>query len=344
MTDGVLLRGRSIALRGQGVAVATAAHLLSRAGVALKLEPGSRRPVPVIMLSDPALALLRDVFGKPDLFAEKIRIERRVVRWGTSKPVAMPHGAVVVSEDDLADALATAPQECPAKTTGANAFATIHGMPPFPVSDMRRFGERLSSTARVRLSAKADPATCWVESVDDGWLFLIPDSLGGAWLLAIGGAPGELAAQAPMIAPLIEAMEPATDTFDTSPRMLEQLAGEGWLALGTAALAFDPICGDGTAQATREAILASAVITALGRGEDQAALITHYHSMLLAAMRRHLQLSLPFYGGAGSSPWWREQYAASRAGYDWCTAHLATMPEPRFALHGFDLVRRELAA
>lgn len=344
MTGSVLLRGRSIALRGQGVAVATTAHLLNRAGVALELEPGIRRPVPVIMLSDPALALLRDVFGKPDLFAGKARIERRVVRWGTSKPVAMPHGAVVVSEDDLTAALATAPQPTTAETNGTNVLATIHGMPPFPVSAMQRFGERLSSTARVRLSAKADPATCWVESVDDGWLFLIPDSLGGAWLLAIGGAPEELAAQAPMIAPLIEAMEPSSGTFDTSPRMLEQLAGEGWLALGTAALAFDPICGDGTAQATREAILASAVITALGRGEDQAALITHYHSMLLAAMRRHLQLSLPFYGGAGSSPWWREQYAASRAGYDWCTAHLATMPEPRFALHGFDLVRRELAA
>ncbi|MFM6829279.1 MAG: hypothetical protein ACKOVA_02910, partial [Novosphingobium sp.] len=112
----------------------------------------------------------------------------------------------------------------------------------------------------------------------------------------------------------------------------------------TAAIAFDPICGDGTAQAVREAILASAVVTALTRGEDPEALRTHYHSMLLAAMRRHLQMSLPFYGGAGSAPWWRDQYAAARAGYDWCTAHLAAMPEPRFALHGFDLVRRDLAA
>ncbi len=334
MTNGVLLRG-------QGTAVATAAHLLNRAGVALDHQPGTRRPVPVIMLSNPALALLRDVFAKPDLFAEKTRIARRVVRWGAGEAVAMPHGAVVVSEDDLAHALGTTPQG-PISTT--SHATTIHGMSLFPVSAMQRFGERLSSTARVHLSAKADPATCWIESVDDGWLFLIPDSLGGAWLLAVGGAPDVLAAQAPVIAPLIEAMEPASGTFDTSPRMLEQLAGEGWLALGTAALAFDPICGDGTAQATREAILASAVVTALGRGEDPAALITHYHSMLLAAMRRHLQMSLPFYGGAGSSPWWREQYAASRAGYDWCTAQLAMMPEPRFALHGFDLVRRELAA
>lgn len=337
MTNGVLLRG-------QGVAVATAAHLLRRAGMAVACEAGTRRPVPVIMLSDPALALMRDVFGQPRLFAEKPRIERRVVRWGATEAVAMPHGAVVVAEDDLASVLEMFPRGNFPTSNDSSALITIFGTKPFPVSSMQRFGERLSSTAKIRLGAHADPATCWIESVDDGWLFLIPDGTGGAWLLAIGDTPERLASQAPMIAPLIDTMEPPGGTFDTSPRMLKQLAGDDWLALGTAALAFDPICGDGTAQAVREAILASAVITARARGEDPAALVTHYQSMLLAAMRRHLQLSLPFYGGAGSSRWWREQYAASRAGYDWCTAHLATMPEPRFALQDFDLVRREQVA
>lgn len=343
MTTGVTPTG-NVLLRGQGVAIATAAHLLHRAGMAVTHEPGAHRPVPVIMLSDPALALLRDVLGTPGLFADKPRIERRVVRWGAGKAVAMPHGAAVVGEDDLAGIMEMFPRGNIPTSRDFNGLITLHGMKPFPDSRMARFGERLSSTARVRLSAQADPATCWIESVDDGWLFLIPDSTGDAWLLAVGGAPEALAAQAPLIAPLIDTIEPPGGTFDTSPRMLEQLAGDGWLALGTAALAFDPICGDGTAQAVREAILASAIVTALARGEDPAALITHYRSMLLAAMRRHLQLCLPFYGGAGSADWWRAQYAASRAGYDWCTAHLATMPEPRFALHGFDLVRRAVAA
>ncbi|MDT0506910.1 hypothetical protein [Novosphingobium sp. MMS21-SN21R] len=337
MTSGVILRGR-------GVAVSTAAHLLRRAGLALECETGTRRAVPVIMLSDPALALLRDVFGKPGLFADRVRIERRVVRWGTGEPVAMPHGAIVVSEDDLTDVLEMLPQLNVPPSNNFKALMTLHGQSPFPAAPMQRFGERLSATARVRLADEAAPATCWIESVDYGWLFLISDGSGGAWLLAVGGAPEALAAQAPMIAPLIESMEPASATFDTSPRMVEQLAGEGWLALGTAAIAFDPICGDGTAQAVREAILAGAVVTAVARGEDPDALQTHYQSMLLAAMRRHLQMSLPFYGGAGSAPWWREQYAASRAGYDWCTQRLSAMPEPRFALHGFDLVRRGLAA
>lgn len=333
----------AIVLRGRGVAVSSAAHLLGAAGIATVRETGQRRTVPVIMLSDPALALLRDVFGQPSLFAGKARIEQRIVRWGDTDPVAMPHGAVVVSEDDLAAALD--PQGVPHITPAAEtADFTLHAMPPFPHANRLRFGERLSATARVTLTPAAAPATCWIESVAGGWLFLIPDGNGGAWLLAVGAAPDALAAQAPMIGPLIAAMEPAGTTFDTSPRMLARLAGEGWLACGTAAIAFDPICGDGTAQAAREGILASAVIGALDRGENPADLAVHYHSLLLAAMRRHLRLSLPFYASGGAGRWWQDQYASARAGYDQCSALLGKLPEPRFALHGFDLVRRELAA
>ncbi|MFN4134374.1 MAG: hypothetical protein ACK4G2_01875 [Novosphingobium sp.] len=337
----------SILLRGQGVAVATSAHLLDRAGFAFLREPGLRRPVPVIMLSDAALALLRDVFGQPALFADRPRIERRVVKWGSAEASAMAHGAVVVSEDDLTNVLDLFPkgndtrlEEETRQTAALRDGFAIHAMPPFPAADMLRFGERLSATARVRLRAQAPSRTCWIEAVDAGWLFLIPDGHGDAWLLAVGGAPEVLAGSAPLIAPLIESMALSGGQFDTSPRMLAGLAGDGWLACGTAAIAFDPICGDGTAQAAREGILAAALIGGLARGEDPALLAQHYHSLLLAALRRHLQLSLPFYANGGTGRWWHAQYASTRAGYEQTTALLAKRPEPRFALHGFDLVRR----
>ncbi|MES2301870.1 MAG: hypothetical protein V4521_07345, partial [Pseudomonadota bacterium] len=128
-----------------------------------------RRPVPVIMLSDPARALLRDGFGQPGLLADKVRIERRVVRWGAGEPVAMPHGAVVVSEDDLTDVLEMFPRGNIPTSCNLNALMTLYGMPPFPAASMQRFGERLSTTARVQLTAEAAPATCWIESVEDGW-------------------------------------------------------------------------------------------------------------------------------------------------------------------------------
>jgi hypothetical protein len=324
--------------------VATAAHLLDRAGFAFQREPGLRRPVPVIMLSDPALALLRDVFGNGGLFADRPPIEQRVVKWGSAEAVAMPHGAVVVSEDDLGNVLDMFPRGNIQHSNEFNGKFVVQAMPPFPTGETLRFGERLSSTARVTLKADAPARTCWIEAVDAGWLFLIPDGFGQAWLLAVGSDPQTLAQNAPLIGPLIDTLEPTGGQFDTSPRMLAQLAGDNWLACGTAAIAFDPICGDGTAQAAREGILAAAVIGALARGEDPALLATHYHSLLLASLRRHLQLSLPFYANGGAGRWWHEQYAAAREGYERTTALLAKLPEPRFALHGFDLVRRDQAA
>lgn len=333
----------SVLLRGQGVAVSTAAHLLGRAGIPLLREPGARNAVPAILLSDAALALLRDVFSQPSLFADKPRIERRVVAWGDATPVSMPHGGAVVSQNDLAQALDDLPDTNPAPTDG-QASLILHAMVPFPAPALRRFGCRQSTAVPVRLAAEAAERTCWIESVTTGWLFLIPEGTGAAWLLAIGDVPEALLARSTLVAPLIERLGATGPAFDTSPRMVERLAGEGWLAFGTAALAFDPICGDGTAQAVREGILASGVVTALARGEDPLALAIHHHSILLASMRRHLQLALPFYASGGTSGWWREQFAATREGYDWCTAQLGQLPEPRFAIHGFDLVRRELAA
>lgn len=343
--------------------MATAAHLLDRAGFAFSRESGLRRPVPVIMLSNPALALLRDVFGNGGLFADRPPIEQRVVKWGSAEAVAMPHGAVVVSEDDLGNVLDMFPRGNIAQRSSAkperaqlniqhsnefNGKFVVQAMPPFPTGETLRFGERLSSTARVTLKADAPARTCWIEAVDAGWLFLIPDGFGQAWLLAVGSDPQTLAQDAPLIGPLIgpliDTLEPTGGQFDTSPRMLAQLAGDNWLACGTAAIAFDPICGDGTAQAAREGILAAAVIGALARGEEPALLATHYHSLLLASLRRHLQLSLPFYANGGAGRWWHEQYAAAREGYERTTALLAKLPEPRFALHGFDLVRRDQAA
>ena len=73
------------------------------------------------------------------------------------------------------------------------------------------------------------------------------------------------------------------------------LGANSWLACGTAAMAFDPICGDGTAHAIREAILAAAVIRALANGGPADELLAHYEARLTAGFHRHLTLCRQFY-------------------------------------------------
>ena len=324
-------------IRGSGMAASCCAHLLGQAGIDTVFEAVVRPPVPAIMLSDQALGLMRDVFARPALFADKPRIEHRIVAWGQAEPVALPHEAVVVSEEDLA---VVAPEMLIGEPV-SDADFTIHTTPPMPAATFNRFGDRQAVAALVQLKNDADASACWIESVEHGWLFLIPGGTDGAWLLAVGAPLAQILGESHNVAPRVELLGPMSSAFETCPRMLSPLCGPDWLACGTAAIAFDPICGDGTAQAVREAILAAAVVGAIGEGGASEALRMHYDSMLTAAMRRHLQLSAQFYRTGGQSEWWREQFDALMEGYAWCTARLATMPEPRYNLRGFRLAERE---
>lgn len=328
-----------VAIRGSGVAATTCAHLLNGAGLRVASETAHRAPVPTILLSDPALALLRDVFGRPGLLADTPRIKRRMVAWGGA-PVVVPHDAALASEDVVQAALAG---DEPVAAREPSDF-TIHAAPSMPFGDMRIFGDRNAVATKVRLRDPACAQEARVEAVPNGWLFLVPAGAGEGWLLAVGGALEDLLAQSGLIAPVVDAVGAVSMPFLAAPRLHLPLCGNDWLACGTAALGFDPICGDGTAQSVREAILASAVLIGIADGGDAAALLTHYQSMLIAGMRRHLALCAQFYASGGTGDWWRAQHDALMDGHRWCTGLLAKMPEPGFLLDGFRLVPRQEAA
>jgi hypothetical protein len=328
-----------VGIRGSGIAATTCAYLLNGAGLRVASEAAHRAPVPTILLSDPALALLRDVFGQPGLFADSPRIKRRVVAWGGA-PVVVPHGAALASEDAVQAALAR--DETVA--AGDPGDFTIHAAPPMPLGEMRVFGDRNAVATKVQLRDPACSQEGQVEAVSDGWLFLVPAGAGEGWLLGVGGTLDDLLAQSGLIAPVVDAIGAVSMPFLAAPRLHLPLCGDDWLACGTAALGFDPICGDGTAQSVREAILASAVLIGIAEGGDAAALLTHYQSMLIAAMRRHLLLCAQFYASGGTGDWWRAQHDALMDGHRWCTGLLAKMPEPGFVLDGVRLLPRRQAA
>jgi hypothetical protein len=288
------------------------------------------------MLSDAALALIRDVFRRPTLLSGSPRIQRRVTAWGTD-PVAVPHAAIVVSEVALIEAL---PMPA-APETAAPADFIIEATRSPQLAPPHRFGSRRAAAAEVRLKSAAENASCWIEALEAGWLFLVSGAEGASWLLGVGDGLEDLLSGSRLIAPLIDDMHAYPGTFDACPRMAPALHSENWLLCGTAAIAFDPICGDGAAQAVREAILASAVVIGMTEGGDAAQLKSHYQSMLIAAMRRHLKLCADFYRTGGKGAWWDAELRALIDGHNWCTEQLARAPEPRYRLSGLRLVARE---
>ena len=91
-----------VTIAGGGIAAACCAHLLARRGLAVTTGAYERRRAPAVMLSGAAVALIRDVMDRADLFVDAPRIARRIVAWGGGDPVAMPHDALVVDAAALA--------------------------------------------------------------------------------------------------------------------------------------------------------------------------------------------------------------------------------------------------
>jgi hypothetical protein len=332
---------RSVLIRGDGIAAACCAHLLRKAGIAVRIAAQDRPKVPALLVSEPALALMRDVFERPGLLADQPRVRRRVVAWGEGPPASLPHGGIAVAETDLLDALRTTDD----LDDAGPADFVIHaaGTPPAG-AERRRFGGRMASSAQVRLRNPVDVDACWIESADDGWLFLVPGADDTAWLLTVGGSCDALLARSRLIAPRVQLAEAAAGSFDASPRLVTPSSGEGWLVCGATAIGFDPICGDGTAQAVRAAILAAAVVVGIAEGGDRKALLKHYDLALTASVRRHLMLCGDFYRSGGDGPWWQGALDELHAGHRWCTSRLAHAGDPAYELQGFRLKARDFAA
>ena len=102
-------------------------------------------------------------------------------------------------------------------------------------------------------------------------------------------------------------------------------------------MAFDPICGDGTAHAIREAILTAAVIRAAADGAPPAEVCSHYEARLMAGFERHLANCMEFYRSGGGGPWWDSGCESVQMGLDWCARQLDGRRQFRYRLSGFDL-------
>lgn len=327
-----------VLIRGDGIAAHCSAYLLARAGLRPVLEAPDRPKIPAIMLSETTQKLLQDIFERADLFRGLPRIRKRIVDWGANaRRLVLPHSAVVVSEPALLNRIRQAPPSSDGNHL-ERADWTIFTSRPLPAnSTERHFGSRHATASAVKLKDGSDSEACWVESVDEGWLFLLPDGAGKGWLLSVGGSSESLLAASRTVAEQIAETDVSRGEFPSHPRISDPLCEAGWLACGTAALGFDPLCGDGAGHAAREAILGSAVIRAVASGADATPLVEHYKARLLAGFNRHLEVCQEFYRAGSRGPWWDQELYALQRGLDWCGSRLAAAPAFRYRLNGFVL-------
>ena len=327
-----------VSIDGSGVAAVCCARLLQMQGATTSIAQAVRSHGPVLMLSDQTQKLLKDVFGPEPLSPGAHHVRRRIVLWGKhAQVVAFPHSGLVMSEATLLSRLWAATSPAPSSRPDLAPDWQINSSQKFRATDAHHFGSRIANASTVKFKAGALQDACWMESIKTGWLFLLPCGNGTGSLISVGGQPATLVAESSLISDQIESIEETPSRFAAYPRVTTPLCGDGWIACGTAALAFDPICGEGTGNAVREAILASAVISAAVKGLDSGELLALYSTRLLTGFLRHLELCLEFYRSACRSDWWQMEMTYLEEGIAWCQGQLNDAAPYRFRLTGFEL-------
>jgi hypothetical protein len=200
-----------------------------------------------------------------------------------------------------------------------------------------KFGSRNAMAISVRLNSGADRDACWVESLDSGWLFLLACEHENGFLLSIGAPPEVQLEKSRLVEMQIESLKGPATQFPAYPRILSALCGPGWLACGSAAMAFDPVCGEGAANAVREAILASAVVRAIAKGFATEDLFAHYSSRLTAGFMRHLESCRDFYVRGNSGPFWESELELLEQGIERMQERFSRGPQSRYRLIDFEL-------
>lgn len=355
-------------IHGGGVAALCCAKLLGQKGWRVTLRAPAPAPAPTLVLNAVTVELINHVFDSPpDLFADAHRLYRRGVYWGeaTADPVGDAPCVVMRGETLNERLLASVKKRDGARVAfqtlpsggspapepraswsvyagGVKGLAAYGSQPP----ELRRFGRRRAILAEARLSADADEETCWMEATPAGWLFLAPLGSRRALLQVVVPLPPPDPAAALSLAlratrrigTLVSDVAGPPRLFDASPGLMKYVCGSRWVAVGSLACAYDPLCGDGTGYAVREAILAAALLDGIERGLPREPCLEHYRKRLTHALHAHLRACCSFYALAGFDDTWRDELVALEYGLRELDEEIIPRDEFGYGLRGFSLV------
>ncbi len=307
-------------ISGSGIAALTLAHLLTVQGWRVGLADGAAAARPLqLLVTAPTAALLTRLWGAPDLFDDAHPIAIRRVAWEAGQPpVPTPAPGFAIAAAALVAKLAARLDLVPPSSDPPWRVDARPGRldPDDPTAPMAGFGTRRAWLATATLRPGGADDTAMIERRGDGWLFVLP--LGGARaaVQCIARQPpppaAGLVAAIPQLDGLLGQVEDWSGSVPAMPRLRREVAAPGWLAVGEAALGFDPISGDGTGHALRGVVLASTTLQAIVDGAAAGPTLADYRGTLRRAMAQHLKACLGFYTPV--APAWHDEVAAMAAG------------------------------
>jgi flavin-dependent dehydrogenase len=219
---------------------------------------------------------------------DRARFDERLAEWARSVGVTVHAGVGRSTIVRAGDQLTVSPHDGPAVRARFLVDASGRGAPAIGSLDGRRWLAADRQVAVIaRLSARAgDDAVLLLEAVEDGWWYSVPQPDGGLVVafvtdadLAPAGARARLAER--FGEALARTRHTAARTrgarLDGEPRLVRAdsgvllpAGGRGWRAIGDAAMATDPLAGNGVPRALRSALRAADEIPRALDGDDRA--------------------------------------------------------------------------
>lgn len=357
-----------VVVAGRGLAALTCALLLARQGRRVRIigpETAGRR---WLVLPEAVAELLCEVWGADaGVLDTAWTVQRRYVRWGDDDRQYVAAPSRTLDGTALNQRLATylartwgdqvrfdhstplSDHPIPPDST-VSPNGTINGrwlITATPTPDSARFGvvgRRNVIAAEARLMPTGDSSTCLMETTNQGWVYLAPVGKKLALVQAMVPGPAhnplrllcDLLDQTGLGAQLAE-LPARASAVRAAPGLLAPPCGPSWLAVGAAAIQFDPLSGSGAAQAVRTAILATAAINAVDQGHCAEDVLEHYAARIHMAFTNHLQRCLDLYGVTFRSEAWQDEVDATAVAL---RKPVANAPQINFMLSGFRLQRQ----
>jgi len=249
--------------------------------------------------------LLAALWQDPELFAGVHPIAARTVVWPAgAAPVLAPAPGYAIAATELLARLAARLPALASPEPAAWQIDTRPGDISAAAPAMRAFGTRRAWLAAARLAPAMPEDRCLMLAAGSGWLFVLPLGAGAASVQYIGVAlppePADLLAAHPLTDG-VAAVGDWSAPVAAMPRWRPDPVRIGVLAVGEAALGFDPISGDGVGHALRGLVLAATDLAAITGGGDAAAILARHAATLRSAMAQHLKACSGLYADAGAA-------------------------------------------
>jgi flavin-dependent dehydrogenase len=324
---------QKILIIGGGIAGLTCAHLLAGRGWEIEIWDKLSKSSPTLIINDVTRYVLQDIWQlETDFWYDFHLLTSRQVAWEKDTEVlTIVEDSLVVKGNSLIEKLKLHLlnqkqiyiNETPPNldnicrqdyawiidASGRNSTTALN----FGKGRRSQFGQRCILSQTVMLTSANHYNACWMETISDGWIFFAPIDNQQALIQCM--LPNIIKEPLPILTLLeetnfiktfIDKITTHPTIFAAYPQLLTPLCGNGWIAVGDAALSFDPISGDGTGYALRTAILATSVINSISNSNlNTKECFNHYNLRLNRTFFQHLEQCIKYYSSAFNSREWK---------------------------------------